>query len=128
MGYTESYIKKHIAENPNNGERANMNEKTLIFKLEEYETTYTYDKMNIINKMIEYNKKENILDIRGSGIYNFNVGESTIQLDLSINEDIISIKPYIIYREEHIHDDLLKIMKLDNDLYNILKENNLQKK
>lgn len=128
MGYTESYIKKHIAEKPNNGDRANMNEQTLIFKLAEYETNYTYDKMNIINKMIEYNKKENILDIRGSGIYNFNVGNSTIQLDLSINEDIINIKPYIIYQEKYIHDDLLKIMKLDNDLYHILKENNLQKK
>ena len=48
-----------------------------------------------------------------------------IQLDIAVSKDTICIKPYIVYNKEEVKEDFLRVLKLDEELDNILKQNRL---
>jgi hypothetical protein len=81
-----------------------------------------------LKKLQTHALPEFIKDSKGSGLYFFRAGDSIIEIDITIDDEIISVVPYLHYKVELVKKDLKRIMDTDYMLFCLLRKHSLQEK
>lgn len=124
MNNSIKLLKKYKTE-PTIGRTVEINEKLCLFSLRHYKSDITQEKLFFLKELKQITNEGFKMDENGSGVYHFKRDNSIIELDISI-DDSIDIKPYIIYQEKNVKEDIDDLMKLDYLIFSILKSNDLQ--
>ena len=66
------------------------------------------------------------VDPNGSGRYFFRAGKSILEIFIFIEEDIVLVKPFLLYDEELIQQDIQRIIHKEHIIYSMLKKWGLQ--
>lgn len=66
------------------------------------------------------------VDPNGSGRYFFRAGKSILEIFIFIEEDIVLVKPFLLYDEELIQQDIQQVIHKEYIIYCMLKKWGLQ--
>jgi hypothetical protein len=111
---------------PSFGERVEISDKLKLYSLSAQTFELTTTRMNVIKELFRYADEAYRFNAKDSAKYAFNAGNSTIEIDIEVHNNIY-ITPYICYDKNHVKEDFERLIQVDRWLYAWLNQNELQK-